>query len=252
MLRVARRLRGGDYRGAFGDFGLNPYIVILAELRHIDPDWTVTGKWWSVIMATLTVLPLWGWIRRQFDDRVALVACLCYAFHGKLVAITPLIIRDPTFWFLFALTLYLMWRAVVELRIWRFLAAGLSLTLAIHTRTEGWMLVVPLLGWVAGRWPAAAGHRARLILGSLLCLAMIPSLMALVNMSLPADQRHWEIVRTQHVQIAQDWWRSIEPVENAPPPDPGVQAAQESIEPAERTLGLSQLTLAPKDGPCAW
>ena len=57
---------------------------------------------------------------------MALAACLCYAFQGKLVANSPLIIRDPTFWFLMALTFYAMWRAVVGIRLGWFLATGLA------------------------------------------------------------------------------------------------------------------------------
>ena len=59
-----------------------------------------------MLIASLTVVPLWGWLRRMFDDRLAVIACLVYALHGKLIAISPLIIRDSTFWFLLVLTLY--------------------------------------------------------------------------------------------------------------------------------------------------
>ncbi len=95
----------------------------------------------------------------MFDDRLAVIACLVYALHGKLIAISPLIIRDSTFWFLLVLTLYYVWRAVGELRIGFFLAAGVALTLAVHTRTEGWLLLIPLLGWGACRW-STHGKRA--------------------------------------------------------------------------------------------
>ena len=146
-------LEQGDLEEGFAEFGLNVYPLILIPLGHLGIDWQIAGKYFSVLVASLTVLPLWGWLRRMFDDRLAATACLVYAFHGKLIAISPLIIRDPTFLFLLALSLYYVWRAVGELRIGFFLAAGIMLTLAIHTRTEGWLLLVPLLGWGACRWP---------------------------------------------------------------------------------------------------
>ena len=137
-----------------------------------------------MFVASLAVLPLWGWLRRMFDDRLAALACLVYAFHGKLIAISPLIIRDPTFWFLMALTFYCIWRAVGEVRIGFFLAAGIALTLAIHTRTEGWLLVIPLLGWGACRWSDRdRGERLRLVVGTLLCIAAIPAAIAAVNLT---------------------------------------------------------------------
>ena len=120
-------------------------------------------------MTALTVLPLFGWLRRQFDQQVAVVGCLLYAVHPKLMIHGPLVIRDPTFWFLLVLTLYLGWRAVLELKPWLFLAAGVAWALAAHTRTEGLLLAAPLGLWWFFRWFAVAGQRRRrLVLWGLL------------------------------------------------------------------------------------
>ena len=151
-------LEQGDFEQGFAEFGLNIYPLILIPLRHLGIDWQIAGKCFGVLVASFTVVPLWGWLRRMFDDRLAVIACLVYALHGKLIAISPLIIRDSTFWFLLVLTLYYVWRAVGELRIGFFLAAGVALTLAVHTRTEGWLLLIPLLGWGACRWSTADGQ----------------------------------------------------------------------------------------------
>lgn len=224
---ASEALERGDHDAAFHEFGINLYPAILVGLRHLGLDWQMTGKWWSVLMATLTVLPLWGWIRRMFDDRVALAACLCYAFHGKLVAISPLIIRDSTFWFLVALTLYCYWRATVEIRAGLFLAAGAALTLAVHTRTEGWLLIVPLVGWTAGRLSSAAGHRWKLVGGAALCLAMIPSLVTTMNLTWLRGHPHWELLRHQHVEMAMNWWRSQGQAAPTPAPVPaGISTAE--------------------------
>ena len=61
-------------------------------------------------ISSLVVLPLWGWVRRQFDDRVALVACLLYITHPKFIVESPEVMCDPTFWFFFTLAMYCMWR----------------------------------------------------------------------------------------------------------------------------------------------
>src|SRR5208282_5168338 len=99
-------LEQGDFEHGFAEFGLNVYTIILIPLRHLGIDWQIAGKWFGVLVASATVLPLWGWLRRMFDDRLAVIACLVYAFHGKLIAVSPLIIRDSTFWFLLTLVLY--------------------------------------------------------------------------------------------------------------------------------------------------
>jgi hypothetical protein len=220
-LRATEALERGDYAQAFAELNLNIYPLILLLLRRLDIDWTVTGQWWSVLMASAAVLPLFGWMRRQFDDQVALVGCLLYAAQPTLVAFTPLIIRDPTFWFLMNLSIYLMWRAISEIRCWLFAAAGGALTLAVHTRFEGWLLLVPLALWSAGRLRAAAGARWRLTLATLLCAAMIPLSVTLVNVTWLRDCPQWKLIRDMHGEIAWSWLHSFAApqVAQAPPGD---------------------------------
>ena len=187
-------LEQANFHEGFAEFGLNTYPLILIPLRHLGIDWQITGKWFGVAVASCAVIPLWGWLRRMFNDRMAVIACLVYAFHGKLIAISPLIIRDPTFWFLLVLSLYFIWRAVDELRFGLFLAAGAALTLAIHTRTEGWLLLIPLLGWAGCRWFAAGAKRLRFAIGVVLTIAVIPASVAAVNLTWLRDNPRWELL----------------------------------------------------------
>ncbi|HUT10690.1 MAG TPA: glycosyltransferase family 39 protein [Thermoguttaceae bacterium] len=244
-LEATESLERGDLESAFSVLGLNVYPIILLWLRRLDVDWTAAGEWWSVAMATLAVLPLFGWVRRQFDDRVAAVACLLYALHPKLVAFSPLIIRDPTFWFLFHLTLYLAWRAAVEIR-WRlFLAAGAALTLAVHTRSAGWVLLVPVILWPALRVPSAAGRRRRLVLGTMVCVAAIPVSVAVVNATWLRECPRWEMARAAHKNILQRWYESLdEPL--APKPSVLQQETAAPKYPAPLNVPPSGFTLLRK------
>ena len=233
-------LEQGDFKKGFDEFGLNIYPLMLIAIRRLGVDWQLAGKWFSVLAATFTVVPIWAWLRRMFDDRTATLACLVYALHGKLIAISPLIIRDPTFWFLFATALYLLWRAAREARLAIYLAAGAVLTLAIYTRTEGWLLLVPLAGSTLCRWLGLEGWtsesggecimtrvggvcamtRLRLTLGLLLCLAVLPASLAAVNATWLRQQPRWELLRQDHWQIISDLWNLADSAKPAPAPDP--------------------------------
>lgn len=260
-LHAAEDLERGDRASAFEELNLNIYPLILWGLRRTGWDWTVTGEWWSVTMATLAVLPLFGWVRRQFDDTVAVVACLLYAFHPLLIAFTPLIIRDATFWFLFNLTVYLLWRAVIEIRWSLFLAAGVALTLTVHTRSEGWLLVVPLVVWPLVRLIALPDRRAKIALGGLGCAAVAPLLMAAVNLTWLRDCPRWDLLRPMHKQMAMTWLRSVWPdtarpavlgrtpeaaarapdsTEPIPSPTPSVAVASLEATPSESGLVLTR------------
>ena len=163
--------------------------------------------------------------------------------HGKLIAISPLILRDSTFWFLFVLALNCLWQAVAEIRIWRFAVAGLVITLVVHTRTEGWLVLVPLAGWAICRWPSAKGRRICLAAGCLLSIALVPAAVAAVNFTWLRDNPRWEFFRTTHVKVALDWWNSITGMHLSPlksghtdsTRDPDVQSIQRAMTGAART-----------------
>ena len=156
-------------------------------------------------------------VRRQFGERVAILACLLYALHPRLILYSPLILRDPTFWFCFLLALYLQWRAVTELRWWLFLTAGAATLLAIHTRSEGWLLVLPLATWGARRlWVLSTGRlRWRLLGGAFACLAVIPLSTVLVNVTLLRGQPQWQTASTRHFVYAWLWLRGERDIDAA-------------------------------------
>jgi hypothetical protein len=225
-LRVSQALEQGDPRPLIHQFGPNLYPLVLVELHRAGLDWLRGGQGWSILLASLTVLPLFGWLRRQFDDQVAFVACLLYALHPKLMLHGPLIIRDPTFWFLMVLTLYLGWRAVLELTLWLFLAAGIAWGAAAYTRTEGLLLAAPLGLWCLFRWPAAAA-RQRLLLGAVAGAAMLPAWIVLMNVTLLHGYPHWVTFRQDYFEMLQGSPSSHEmilppgPQDTSPPPARG-------------------------------
>lgn len=192
-IELAKTLDAGDLRRGTDGMGLNTYPVILMLLHRAGLDWELAGVVWGVVIASLVVLPLYGWVRRQFDDRVAATACLLYAVHPKMIEWSPELTRDPTFWFLLVLTLYLLWRAVTEVRLRWFLAAGPALILALLTRFEALVLLFPLVLWSFWRWLALRTARTRLALGVVLCLATVPILTLLMVscwLRVPWDSLH--------------------------------------------------------------
>ncbi len=208
-IQLAKSLEAGDYREALGGMSLNTSPVILMALHHTGLDWETAGTWWGVAIASLVVLPLFGWARRQFDDRIAVVACVLYAFHPKMIAWSPEVIRDSTFWFLFMLSIYLLWRSITEVRLALFAAAGPAVCLAAMTRFEGIFLVVPLTLWSFWRWRALTLGRARLVLGLMLCVSLVPGLVALVNLVWLQSDTLWRLFRVDPFGRAWTWLQAI-------------------------------------------
>jgi 4-amino-4-deoxy-L-arabinose transferase-like glycosyltransferase len=221
---LAENFERGNLEDGFGRLGLNTFPPVLAALHRAGFSWEGASKTWGVLMASLAVLPLYGWVRRQFDRRTALVAALLYAFHPKLVEWSPELLRDPTFWFLSALSLYASWRAAAEASLGWYLAAGVSIALAAHTRFEGWFFYLPLLFWSffgnsrrfgAERWLA---YRKRAT-GIALSAAISPLLVLLVNITVLGDQARWQLGNFDRLEYVALWCRAVWPGSRNPASD---------------------------------
>jgi hypothetical protein len=203
-IRLGKAIEMGQFQEALGQIHFNIYPFILAFLHKLGLSWETAGVAWGVVISACTVLPLYGWISRAFSRTVAIAACILYAIHAELIRCSVEIIRDSTFWFLLVLSLYLLWRAVTELRWTWYLAAGAAIALASLTRLEGPVLFVPLVGW--SWWRAREGDvsRGRLIAASLLCASIYPLSLMLVN-GLLFHGRTTDLVRLRTAALAQDW-----------------------------------------------
>jgi len=208
-VKAATALEAHDYRGALWEGGFNLYPIILMLLHRIGLDWELAANLWGLTISCLVVLPLWGWVRRQFDDHTALAACLLYAIHPKFISESPELMRDPTFWFFFTLGLYALWRAVTEVRYDFFLTAGAAITLASFTRIEGLFLLIPLVLWTFWRWLALKSDRRKLIFGALVCVAAFPLLLALANVIFLPGSSDWSLMRLSPLARVRPWVESV-------------------------------------------
>jgi 4-amino-4-deoxy-L-arabinose transferase-like glycosyltransferase len=201
------------------------YPMALASLHRLGFDWETAAEFYGVLLSTLAVLPLFGWVRRQFDERVATVACLLYAFHPKLIEWSPEAVREPSFWFFFLLALYLMWRAAVEVD-WRwFIAGGAVVALTCLTRFEGWFLLFPLVGWTALRFFRLRVGRWRLVSGFVGGVVTLPLVFFVFGQLLPGNN-NWDHLRIEPMQRAGTWLLSwSEYLAEAPEPPPSPQPA---------------------------
>jgi hypothetical protein len=204
-IHLAQAIEKGDLKTGFQEMALNIYPLVLVLLHRLGLDWELAASLWGVSISSLVVLPLWGWARRQFDDRVALVACLLYAFHPKLIEWSPEVMRDPTFWFLFVLAFYLLWRAVTEVRHGWFIAAGTAMIMASLARFEGLFLLVPFLLWTLWRWLALRTGRGKLLAGAVLCVVVLPALLLCLNLVWLPGHTQWTGIRFAPLARVKVW-----------------------------------------------
>lgn len=219
-LRSAQELGQGDLSGYWG-LKINVYPVVLMLLHRAGLPLEFGAKLWGVCVSSLVVLPLFGWVRRQFDDRVAAVASLMYAVHPKLVEFSPDVIRDSTFWFLFTASLYFLWRAIAEVQWKLFAAAGLAVALSVLTRFEGLCLFLPLTIWSVIRWRALRMARWRLVAGTVLALVCLPALLVAMSLLWLHGAAPGRLLRMDPWQRVEKWVASWTPNESCTTPADG-------------------------------
>ena len=199
-LHLSNYLFEGNLEKGMAEYGVNTFLCLLTLFKRLGLDPFYAGVWWNVVVSSIVVLPLFGWVRRMFDGRIAVIASLLYAIHPIVLSIGSALMRDPMFWLFFHAILYSTWRGITEVRLRWFLLAGCCLTLAVHTRSEAWFLVIPILLWVLGRFCFVPGYRIRLCLGTILLLAIVPGSITLMNLTVLKSCPQWGIFRPSHLK----------------------------------------------------
>lgn len=240
---LAARLREGDLDHGFAYTGLNLFTLLCAGLgaaaQSLGADPLRACVWWGVVAAGLTVVPLHDWLRRQFGAAVAVGGCAAFACHPTLIEVGVEPIREGTFWLLFATALACLHRAAAPgLRTapdggraleraaapsW-FLPGGLAAAAAVLTRSEGWLLILPLLAWAAlgvrrrsgGRF---ATTRFRLTAGAACGLAVGPVALWAANVTALHDHDRWEWGRPALLVEGAAWAGEAAGLELEPAPD---------------------------------
>ena len=143
--------------------------------------------------------------------------------HPGLIQWTAEPIRDCTYWFFFSLALYCLC-AVRETAAFRwFAAAGVTTTLAIYTRSEGWLLEIPLV-FAGGELFFRRRHGRKAILGAALFAASFP--FGVLAMQCVFDSAGSNNTRLETLSAVVKWATtkdvrstSTTPVGNVDPPD---------------------------------
>lgn len=206
---MADSLAAGDRASVLATYDFNIFPVSLMWLHRTFAAPEMADRWYCVLLSTLLVLPLFGVVRRIFNTNVALLTSIFCGIHPKLIIQSPEILREPLFWCLFLSAVYLLFRAVTERRLWQFLAAGVVMTFALHTRFEGWFLIIPFAWWTIAIWWREPGARSRLTAGATLFLLANPLFLLVLNLTWLQDQAQWELGNFRRLHYVERWFESL-------------------------------------------
>ncbi|MFX0197386.1 MAG: ArnT family glycosyltransferase, partial [Candidatus Hodarchaeota archaeon] len=156
-------------------------------------DWEFSAQMVSAIFGTLTLIPFYFLTRKLFNQGLAFISSIIFAFQPYLVRFSGEVIREPFFWFLFMMAIWFGWEAITKKKLYLFVLTSLFGSMSFLLRPEG-IFVVPLIAlWVfLSDFKKLRASYKRRILFTLTLLLTVPMLVFPAILYLKGKTGHWQ------------------------------------------------------------
>lgn len=94
-----------DCGAGFKFFTVYPFLI--AAFYNVFPDWVIAGRAINFTFGVATIIPLYLLLRQFFDYRISALTTLIVAVSPFFVGTSVDVLRDPIYWFLSMMGLYL-------------------------------------------------------------------------------------------------------------------------------------------------
>ena len=112
-----------------------PFLISLFQMDTTSVE--MTGRSLSLVIGTLTIIPLFYLVKEAIGPKEAIFSALFYSFHPYLVTYSGMFLTETTYWGLLILSVYFFWTGLRRGKLGRMALAGSFLGLAYLTRPEG-------------------------------------------------------------------------------------------------------------------
>jgi 4-amino-4-deoxy-L-arabinose transferase-like glycosyltransferase len=199
-VKMSRLISQGEAGSAFSLLFFNLYPFIIVIFQRVFNDWEFSAQMVSAVFGSLTIIPFYFLIRSLFGRTTALISSILFLFHPYLVRYSAEVIRGPTFWFFFMMTLWVGWEAISRKRAWLFFLTSLSGAVSFLLRPEG-IFVVPIVAvWVfLNNWGTFKSTYRQSIFFVLILLFTIPILLSPGMLYLKQKTGRWHWARADTI-----------------------------------------------------
>lgn len=129
------------------------HTYLLAGVMWLFQDQFFAPIALNIVFSVATAIPLYFFTKNEFGEKYSWFVSCAFLFCPLAFVNSLMALSETTFTFFVAVSLYFVSQARKNYGTWHHaLFAGLSLTLAAHTRYEGWILI-PLLGILLWKKP---------------------------------------------------------------------------------------------------
>jgi 4-amino-4-deoxy-L-arabinose transferase-like glycosyltransferase len=192
-IKIARNISSGNLQ-SITEYGIfNLYSFLIALFQKVFQDWELSGKMVSVILGSLTAIPLFFLIKGLFSVRIAFISALCYSVHPRFVEYSSDVLREPTCWFFSIMGLWLAREGISRQRYSLFALSSLSVGLAMVTRMEGVVFFFVIILWILWELFSDRTVRRKTLIYLCIFLISLPILMAPLLLVVKYRIHRWEL-----------------------------------------------------------
>jgi len=147
-LRAAKFFLDGDYYQGFSNVFPPFYPAVISVTSLLVGNLELAGKLVSLFFGTLTVIAIYAFAKRLFNEEVGFYSALLLTFHPYLAQFSGSVLTESTFTFFGVWNALIGWKAL-QSRSWRSMfLVGLFLGVAYLTRPEGIGFVAVFFLWI--------------------------------------------------------------------------------------------------------
>ena len=184
-IKMAKLFSEGKYAGAPGSY-FNLYPLMIFFVQRVNGDWELSGRLISIILGTLTVIPVFLLGRSLYNERAGWLSAIFYITLPNFLRFDANVLRDPTLWFFMVFTFWFVWEGIQKNGFVFFGLASIGGGLGALTRVEGFILWGVLALYVAFGRSGGISIKRRTLHLSLLIL-LFPILVSFILFPLKKD-----------------------------------------------------------------
>jgi len=137
---AAQELSAGHLKAALHSHRMLFYPSLIVLIHYLIPNWIAAARLVSLVTSVLILIPLYLLTKDLFDRKVALWCSAAFALSPLPNHLSVEVIRDPSYLFFFAWTIYFMQLVIKSKKPIYFLLASVFSSLSLLCRLEGVIL----------------------------------------------------------------------------------------------------------------
>ena len=147
-IHQARAIFHGQWREltSCGLSFVSGYPFLIAGLYHLTSDWITAARLVSILLGTLTLIPLYGILIRFLKKPASILCLLVVALTPALVSNSAEVVREPMMWFCGISGMYLVLRYTDRPKPFLLVGSGILFMTAAWARMEA-LLLIPASVW---------------------------------------------------------------------------------------------------------